>query len=130
MSSLLCIALLGGTVVARLDLVDFTLSWRHSIEKVEWQEDWRAEADGLHLLQARVQGSGAGMDPPVDARLVDGWWQYDPHLAPVRRLTLARSGLVADHRLCHGGECRPLGLVAGGVADDVPLVLAPCDTGG
>ncbi|RJF88292.1 DUF1850 domain-containing protein [Oleomonas cavernae] len=129
MAAVLCIALLSGTVMARLEVADFTLSWRHSIEKIEWQEDWHLDPAGLELVRARVRGSGAGMDPPADAAAIDGWWQYDPHLAPVARLTLARSGMVPDHLLCIAGECRPLGTVAGNVADDVPLVLSPCGAG-
>jgi len=129
MSTALCIALLGGTVLARLDLADFTLSWRHSIEKIEWQEDWHVDPAGLTLRRARVRGSGAGMDPPPDAEVIDGWWQYEPRLAPQPRLTLARSGMVPDHRLCFDGACRPLGALAGHVAGDVPLVLSPCAAG-
>lgn len=115
--------------MARLDTTDFTLSWRHSIEKIEWQEDWHVEPAGLTLQRARVRGSGAGMDPPPDAEVIDGWWQYDPHLARLPRLTLARSGMVPDHRLCFDDECRPLGALAGNVAEDVPLVLSPCASG-
>lgn len=126
MSAALCIALLSGTVLARVEADDFTLSWRHSIEKIEWQEDWHVDADGLVLRRARVRGSGAGMDPPADAVPVDGWWQYDPHLPRQPRLTLGRSGLVPDHRLCLAGRCRPVGEIAGQVPGDVPLVLSPC----
>jgi hypothetical protein len=35
-------------------------------------------AQGLELVQARVKGSGAGMEPPPEARLVDGWFQWQP----------------------------------------------------
>jgi hypothetical protein len=35
----LCLASAG--VVKTLSLVAFTLVWTHSIEKTEWQEDWR-----------------------------------------------------------------------------------------
>ncbi|MEZ5450817.1 MAG: DUF1850 domain-containing protein [Thiolinea sp.] len=33
---------------------------------------------GLQLLQARVKGSGAGMEPGDDAVLKDGWWVWQP----------------------------------------------------
>ncbi|MFX6230366.1 DUF1850 domain-containing protein, partial [Acinetobacter baumannii] len=30
-----------------LAVAAFTLSWTHSVEKVEWQEDWRVTPQGL-----------------------------------------------------------------------------------
>jgi hypothetical protein len=51
--------------VKTLALAAFTLVWTHSIEKVDWQEDWHVTPDGLELVQARVKGSGAGMEPPL-----------------------------------------------------------------
>src|SRR5439155_12543371 len=61
----LCLASAG--VVKILALAAFTLVWTHSIEKVDWQEDWRVTPDGLELVQARIKGSGAGMEPPPGA---------------------------------------------------------------
>jgi hypothetical protein len=72
----LCLASAG--VVKTLSIAAFTLAWTHSIEKVDWQEDWRVTPQGLELVQARVKGSGAGMEPPPEARLVDGWFQWQP----------------------------------------------------
>ncbi len=77
----LCFATAGG--VKALALSAFTLVWTHSIEKVDWQEDWRVTPAGLELVQARVKGSGAGMEPPPEARLVDGWFQWRPQRAPM-----------------------------------------------
>lgn len=57
----LCVASAG--VVKTLAVVAFTLAWTHSIEKTEWQEDWRVTPQGLELIAARVKGSGAGMEP-------------------------------------------------------------------
>ena len=72
----LCLASAG--VVKTLSVAAFTLAWTHSIEKIDWQEDWRITPQGLELVQARVKGSGAGMEPPPEARLVDGWFQWQP----------------------------------------------------
>jgi hypothetical protein len=58
----LCLASAG--VVKTLSIAAFTLVWTHSIEKTDWQEDWRITPKGLELVQARVKGSGAGMEPP------------------------------------------------------------------
>ena len=73
----LCLASAG--VVKTLSIAAFTLVWTHSIEKIDWQEDWRVTPQGLELVQARVKGSGAGMEPPPEARLVDGWFQWQPN---------------------------------------------------
>ena len=68
----LCLASAG--LVKALSIATFTLVWTHSIEKTDWQEDWRVTPQGLELVRARVKGSGAGMEPPPEARLVDGWF--------------------------------------------------------
>ena len=102
----LCLASAG--IVKTLSIAAFTLAWTHSIEKVEWQEDWRLAPNGLELVQARVKGSGAGMEPPGDARLVDGWFQWRPARAPMPELVLGNSGAAGEWRLCSQGSCRTL----------------------
>lgn len=113
--------LAAGVVVATLATQAFTLSWTHSVEKVDWQEDWRVENDRLIAVAARVQGSGAGMEPPADARPRGGWWHYRPALPPQQRLVLSRSRFTADYTICWDGACRPL-------ADIVPLPKDPAAT--
>src|SRR5258707_15824591 len=56
----LCLASVG--VVNTLSIAAFTLVWTHSIEKVDWQGDWRITPNGLELGQARTKGSRAGME--------------------------------------------------------------------
>ena len=46
----LCLASAG--LVKTLSISFFTLVWTHSIEKVEWQEDWRVTPKALELIQA------------------------------------------------------------------------------
>lgn len=124
---MLCLA--AGMLATSLALGDFTLAWTHSVEKTEWREHWRIEDGALRLLEARVKGSGAGMDPGAGARLEDGWWVWTPQLPPVPELVLARSGATADWRLCDaaGGDCRDLAAIAGPDGPDAPpLVLRPC----
>jgi hypothetical protein len=107
----LCLA--SGGVVKTLSIAAFTLVWTHSIEKVDWQEDWRITAQGLELVQARIKGSGAGMEPPGDARLVDGWFQWRPRRAPMPELLLGNSGAAGEWRLCEAGHCRTLSEILG-----------------
>ena len=107
----LCLASAG--VVKTLSIAAFTLAWTHSIEKVEWQEDWRVTPQRLELVQARVKGSGAGMEPPPDARLVNGWFQWRPKRAPMPQVLLGNSGAAGEWRLCRGGACRTLSEIFG-----------------
>jgi hypothetical protein len=107
----LCLASLG--VVKVLSVAAFTLAWTHSIEKVEWQEDWRITASGLELVEARVKGSGAGMEPPPQARLIDGWFRWKPERPAMPEVILGNSGAAGEWRLCAGGKCRTLSEIFG-----------------
>ena len=107
----LCLASAGA--VKALSIAAFTLVWTHSIEKVDSQEDWRVTPQGLQLVQARVKGSGAGMEPPSQARLVDGWVQWQPQRPPMQEVILGNSGAAGEWRLCDGGQCRTLSEILG-----------------
>jgi hypothetical protein len=116
----LCVA--TGAATLRLAATAFTLAWTHSVEKVRWEEDWRVTPAGLELTAARVRGSGAGMEPPPDARLADGWWTWRPKLAPQVELVLGASGATGGGwRFCAAGDCRELGAEPG-----PPVRIAPC----
>lgn len=109
--------IVGGkaTVVA---LSAFTLAWTHSVEKVKWEEDWELSDKGLRIVEARVKGSGAGMEIPDGAVLRDGVWSYTPELAPQKALLLARSGATAGGwELCAEGGCVRVGETAGAPAE-------------
>src|ERR1700704_4342995 len=93
----LCLASAG--VVKTLSIAAFTLAWTHSIEKVEWQEDWRITPAGLELGQGGIKGSRAGMEPPAEARLVNGWFQWKPARAPMPEVVLGNSGAAGEWRL-------------------------------
>lgn len=120
----LCILSAGKTTA--LAATFFTLSWTHSIEKTRWEEDWRITPAGLQIVEARIKGSGAGMEPPADAALKDGWWVYVPKTAPQPSLRLAASGATSGGwTLCAADACRELGAVSGDT-----IVLAPCGPDG
>jgi len=107
----LCLASAG--LVKALSIATFTLAWTHSIEKVDWQEDWRVTPQGLELVLARVKGSGAGMEPPPRALLVNGWFQWRPEGGPKPQVVLANSGAAGEWRLCANGDCRTLSDIFG-----------------
>lgn len=116
----LCI--LAGGKALTLAAAAFTLSWTHSVEKIAWQEDWTVAVDGLRLVEARVQGSGAGMEPPEGAVLKEGWWVYAPEIGPLPQLVLAASGATGSGwTLCAEGRCMEIGAAAG-----EPVTLEPC----
>ncbi|BCH32763.1 hypothetical protein MesoLjLc_46930 [Mesorhizobium sp. L-8-10] len=71
MTALVCIVA-GGKAVAFAAAV-FTLAWTHWVEKSRWQERWVSTSQGFVLEEARVQGSGAGMEPGEDACREGDW---------------------------------------------------------
>lgn len=117
--------LVAGVVRATLPASEFTLAWTHSVQKTRWEERYRFDGNGLLLVEARVESSGAGMEPPPEARLVDGFWTWRPrrHL-PALRIT--RSGYTADYRLCWNGGCRELGSMIGATPEGTVVDVAPC----
>lgn len=120
------VCLTAGLLAATLSLDAFTLTWVHSVERSAIEEDYRVTATGLVLTEARIKGSGAGFDPPAGSVLRGGWWHYRPSLPPLPRIALARSGTVADWRLCAGGRCTPLGALLPGARPTDTIVVAPC----
>ena len=119
------ICLVAGKAIVPLMAGAMTLAWTHSVEKIGWEEDWRAGPAGLELVEARVRGSGAGMEPPPDARLVNGTWALKPALPPQRAVVMRRSGATADWRICISGRCRPMEAYVPAEAD--PVVMRLCE---
>jgi hypothetical protein len=121
----LCIA--GAGLAVAIATQGFTLAWTHTIEKTEWQEDWRIDGDRLVIEEARIKGSGAGMDPPADAVLKDGFYAFHPRIPPLPEIVLRRAPQAGDWRLCTEVRCATVGEWLGGQAD--PVVLDPSPTG-
>ena len=106
----------------------FTLSWTHSVEKTLWVERWRVENGGLRIVEASVEGSGAGMEPGEGARFDGRFWRWKPDLPLLPELLLRRSDAVPQGwRLCTGGKCRAIADRAE-TADVV--AVRPCGEGG
>jgi hypothetical protein len=118
---MLCIAAGGDLLV--LAATAFTLSWTHSVERTHWHESWRIIGGQLQVVEARVEGPGAGIAIPHGARMTPKGWVYRPELPPLPRLVLAASGLTPSAwTLCTEGKCHELGAAAG---EPVTIWAAP-----
>lgn len=109
----------------------FTLAWTHSIEKVRWEEDYAVRPGAkpgappeLQALTARVRGSGAGMEPPPDAVLRNGWYEYTPRTLSPEGLRLTRSAFTADYDWCTSAGCGPMAQLL--PSDGGITLLTPC----
>jgi len=122
---MLCLA--AGNVIAPLMAGAITLAWTHSVEKITWEEDWRAGPAGIEMVEARVRGSGAGMEPPPDAEFVNGAWSWRPRIPAQKEVWLRRSGATSDWRVCREGDCRPMEFYVPSSAD--PVALTVCSGG-
>ena len=120
-----------GTAPVFVPVERFTQAWTHSIEKTRWEEDYAVIPGGapgappvLQALTARVRGSGAGMEPPPDAVLRNGWFEYTPPTVSPHGLRLTRSRFTADYDWCSAGHCAPLSSLL--PSDGDVTLLTPC----
>lgn len=127
----ICLTAAGAAVsliAAALPVQAITLAWTHSIEKVRWEEDYRVIDHRLVLIEARIKGSGAGMEIPDDAQFANGLWRYRPALPPLARLRLTHSPYATDYAICNAGACRSLAELLPAMADTVVVTVEPCDS--
>lgn len=121
--SALCLA--AGLLLAPLGEA-VTLRWTHSVQRSVWEEDYRLEAGALRLTSARVQGTGAGMEPPPDSVLRDGAWHYTPALPLLPEVQLRHSPHVQPYIICVTGKCLPVTAWLPGLPAEAVLTLRPC----
>ena len=119
------LCLVAGLLIAQLG-DEITLRWTHSIQKTAWEEDYRREGIQLRLVEARVRGTGAGMEPPADAVLKDGAWHYVPKLPPLPSVVLTHSPHVPAYVVCSSGRCQPVDAWLPGLSDHAIMTLQPC----
>lgn len=119
----------GQTLRAFVPALAFTLGWTHSIEKTRWEEDYRVVDAGLALVEARIEGSGAGMEPPQGSVLRDGLWHYAPPRGTRVHdsLLLTISPYAQPYRICFDGRCRPLKELARLSEPFAVVRVEPCD---
>jgi hypothetical protein len=121
------LCLVAGGITAKLAVAAFTLAWTHSVERVRWEEDWRVAGTLLVPVEARIKGSGAGMEPPAGAVLEAGHWRYRPTVEPLERMDLARSGAVDDWQFCTARDgCRALSVLLPRLGAEAPVTLIGC----
>jgi hypothetical protein len=119
--------LVAGALRATIPGDAFTLAWDHSVEKTRWEEDYRVVDDRLVLVQSRIAGFGAGMEPPPGAQLIDGMWRWQPALSPLAELRLTASSYTSDYTLCwRRDRCAALRDLVHARATEVVSVVA-CD---
>ena len=53
------------------------------------------------------------MEPPPEARLIDGWFAWEVERPPQPELLLGNSGAAGEWRLCADGACRTLSEILG-----------------
>lgn len=123
-AAVLCLSASG--LAASLAISQFTLAWTHSIERIRWEEDWRIVGHTLVIAEARIRGSGAGMEIPAGAVLTHGVWRYLPALPPQAELTLAHSPYAAGYELCTTAGCAPLASHLPGLDNTSTILLRPC----
>lgn len=119
------ICLVAGLLIAQFG-DDITLRWTHSVQKTVWEEDYRREGNALRVVEARVRGSGAGMEPPPDAVLRGGAWHYTPRLPLLPEVMLTHSPHVPAYVVCSAGACRAADAWLPGLPDSGVMTLRPC----
>lgn len=121
------VCLLAGGAVIRIAAAAFSIGWVHSIEKIPIRDSFVVEGDRLRLTESRIKGSGAGIEPADDARLVDGWYVWAPADPDRDSVVLRRSGAAGtgDWTFCAAGRCDALGTLVPAGAD--PVVVIACD---
>ena len=124
---MMALCLSAGALSATLLTQNFTLAWMHSVEKIRWEEDWNIEQMQLHLISARVKGTGAGMEPPPDAVFKNGAWHYHPHIQPLQSIILSHSPYTKEYELCIDFTCKPLSTYLPQLETTATITLEACE---
>lgn len=129
MSAGACIALAAGASLVVLPSQTMTLTWTHTVEKTSWEEDYAASADGLAIVEARIEAVGAGMEPPASAVRNGRWWHYHPRLPRLSSVDLANSTFGGGYTVCWDSQCRPLDSIMPR-GENVSIITSDCSAAG
>lgn len=112
---------------------EITLSWQHSVEKIVWQEDYKVDQQSIVLIEARVRGTGAGMEIPEGAVYVNdktskqfGAWQYQPKNHRFESINLTHSTYTSPYQICQQHVCQTLPQLMPSIADNAVVELTAC----
>ncbi|MGB8001149.1 MAG: DUF1850 domain-containing protein [Anaerobacillus sp.] len=115
---LICIALLlipfqvltiggeDGEESAHIGASEFSLRWKHSVEKEDWEEFFVLKDTGILLTDTRFKTFGAGVpsDVGTDTFIKDGW----VYMTGIHRLIgdslYFRTGKTTEHRITVDGQ--------------------------
>jgi hypothetical protein len=67
------------------------------------------------------------MEPSADARLVDGWFRWQPARPPMPEVVLGNSGAAGEWRICSDGHCRALSEIFGHPVGANVTTMRACD---
>jgi len=124
---MIALCLSTGALHVALLTQNFTLAWMHSVEKIRWEEDWHIEGNNLYLRSARIKGTGAGMEPPLDAIFKNGVWNYTPKIKPLETLLLTHSPYTKEYELCIDATCKPLSTYLPNLEESTTISLKACE---
>lgn len=117
--------IVAGSLRATIADETMLLAWQHSIEKTRWEERYRVDGERLRLVEARVAGSGAGMEPGLGAVERDGAWVWNPDRV-VTELRLTWSSFAGDYELCAQSRCAALVQWTGPLAQGDVVTVRAC----
>lgn len=129
MSAGSCIALAAGASLVVLPSQTMTLAWTHTVEKTSWEEDYAATADGVAIVEARIEAVGAGMEPPASAVRKGRWWHYQPALPSLPSVDLANSSFAGGYTVCWDAQCRPLDSIMPR-GEQISIIPSDCSAAG
>jgi len=118
--------IVAGIVRATLPGTEFTLAWDHSVQKTRWEERYRVDGGDLLLIEARIQGTGAGMEPPADATFDGSRWTWHPNSRHAE-LRLTHSTFAGDYTICAEDRCTGLAKLAGAATQRATVTIRACD---
>jgi len=117
--------IVAGLLRATLPAAEVTLAWDHSVQKTRWEERYRVDGGDLLLVEARVQGAGAGMEPPAGATFDRGAWTWRPN-SRLAELRLTHSTYAGDYTICSENQCARLGELTGPAAEGATVTVRAC----
>ncbi|MFK3960136.1 DUF1850 domain-containing protein [Guptibacillus hwajinpoensis] len=96
----------GGEESAHIRASEFSLKWKHSVEKEEWEEFFVLKDTEIFLTDTRFKTFGAGVpsDVGTDTFIKDGWVYMTGIHRSIGRSFYFRTGKTTEHRITVDGQ--------------------------